>query len=87
MNSIMMGCCREVIMQLYWPRPTPPGMPNDCWQCGAEIDGEEIKGLWLERKHWQNPNTHELTCLSCCVDELNASSNVANEAGLKSQLS
>lgn len=58
-------------MQLYWPQPTPPGVPNNCFQCGVEIDGGDVEGIWLERERWQNPNTHELTCLSCCIDELN----------------
>lgn len=62
-------------MQLYWPRPTPPGVPNECYQCGTEIDGDEVSGIWLEREQWQKPNTHELTCLSCCAEELNESSN------------
>ena len=62
-------------MQLYWPRPTPPGVPNNCFHCEVEIDGEDVKGIWLERERWQNPNTHELTCLSCCVEEVNESTN------------
>ncbi|MDG5759924.1 hypothetical protein QA600_11295 [Natronococcus sp. A-GB1] len=58
-------------MQLYWPRPTAPGVPNDCYQCGATIDGDTRTGVWLEREQWQGPNRHELTCLDCCPEESN----------------
>ena len=77
-------------MQLYWPKPTPPGHPNDCQHCGIEIDGDEVEGFWLECKNWQAPNTHHLYCLSCCVEKMNDWSNqpdVDDEADVKAALS
>lgn len=77
-------------MQLYWPKPTPPGQPNDCFGCAIEIDGIDVDGFWLERECWQAPNRHELYCLACCVDKMNDWANqadVVDEADVKAQLS
>lgn len=73
-------------MQLYWPKPTAPGETHDCLDCGVEVDGETIEGVWLERENWQAPNTHELYCLTCCVEKMNDwpnQPNVAHEADVK----
>lgn len=62
-------------MRLYWPNPNPPCKPKTCTECEIQIDGDEIEGWWLEREHWQGPNTHHLLCLECCVEKMNDWSN------------
>lgn len=58
-------------MKLYKPDPNPPCKPKECQNCGGVVDGERTEGWWLERDNWQNPNTHILFCITCCIEKMN----------------